>query len=745
MCGLARRPAGRAVRRGLPRARRGQVHVRDRRVPARARSARSRAGRRTGSWAASPGSCATATAEGGAGTTPRTTYCLDGQVYTVGAAVHWLTELGLVSDATDLDRLGADVPDAGGAVFVPGLAGLGAPFWRPHARGAFTGLSLATSRAALVRAVVDGIAAQVAWLARAAGDDLGAPLTRLRVDGGLTRSRLLMQTQADLLQAPVEVYASPHATALGVAAFARLGHGRGGDAGRGRRYLACPPRRYEPSDLRRRGRGAPHRLARRRRSDHGPRHRERRRRRRRRGGRGGRVCASRGGWRGRGCGSRCSKPGRTSGPARARPTPRSSTRASTPSRAVRSRRWSRAGTRCSPTTRQRTGIPVERTGALLVAWNEEQLAALPRLAEQAAANGYDRCEVVDAATLHAPRAPPRPGRARRADRARREPDLPVDAADRVRDRSRRQRGATCAAAARWSAPSPPPTAGRSTRRPGALHAALGRQRRRVAGRRRRAAPRPRRLHRDAPARRADRLRQAGPPARAAHPPAGADRSHQGRARQPDRVRQRRARARRPRTSTTRPTPRRPRPGSRRLLDHGRRILPALLDEEVTAVYAGLRAATEESRLPARVPPRATAPSASAASARRGSPRRWRSPSGRPTASRRRARRGGTRRRTAGVTVPNLGEAFPRPYQQADRIAADPEYGAIVCHCERVTAGELRDAFAEPRPAGRPRRRPPAHARADGPLPGLLLLGRRGEPVRRGDGPTASTRSWRVAP
>jgi glycerol kinase len=76
-----------------------------------------------------------------------------------------------------------------------------------------------------VHAVIEGVAAQVAWLARAAGDDLGAPLARLRVDGGLTRSRVLMQTQADLLQAPVEVYVSPHATALGVAAFARLGLG----------------------------------------------------------------------------------------------------------------------------------------------------------------------------------------------------------------------------------------------------------------------------------------------------------------------------------------------------------------------------------------------------------------------------------------------------------------------------------------------------------------------------------------
>ncbi len=159
------------------------------------------------------------------GDPPVTTYCLDGQVYTVGAAVHWLTEVGVVDEPADLDRLGGQVGGAGGATFVPGLAGLAAPFWEPNARGAFTGLSLATTRAELVRAVIEGIAAQVAWLARAAGDDLGAPLARLRVDGGLTRSRVLMQTQADLLQAPVEVYMSPHATALGVAAFARLGLG----------------------------------------------------------------------------------------------------------------------------------------------------------------------------------------------------------------------------------------------------------------------------------------------------------------------------------------------------------------------------------------------------------------------------------------------------------------------------------------------------------------------------------------
>jgi len=155
------------------------------------------------------------------------TWCLDGQVYTVGAAVGWLQSMGVIGDPSDLDRLGGAVDDAAGVTFVPALAGLAAPWWKPHAKAAVTGMTLATERGHVVRAAIDGIAAQVALLARAAGADLGAPLTRLRVDGGLTRSRTLLQVQADLLQAPVEVYPSPHATAEGVAAFAAIGAGIG--------------------------------------------------------------------------------------------------------------------------------------------------------------------------------------------------------------------------------------------------------------------------------------------------------------------------------------------------------------------------------------------------------------------------------------------------------------------------------------------------------------------------------------
>ncbi|MFC8536417.1 FGGY family carbohydrate kinase [Streptomyces sp. NPDC057249] len=153
----------------------------------------------------------------------RTSYCLDGQVYTAASAVRWLTDLGVIAGATDLDPVGATVPDTGGVTFVPALAGLAAPWWRSDLRGSVTGLGLDTSAGHLVRALCEGIAAQVAELAAAVTADRGTPLSVLRVDGGLTRSALLMQTQADLLQRPVEVSALPDVTALGVGAVARMG------------------------------------------------------------------------------------------------------------------------------------------------------------------------------------------------------------------------------------------------------------------------------------------------------------------------------------------------------------------------------------------------------------------------------------------------------------------------------------------------------------------------------------------
>ncbi|WP_306329153.1 FGGY family carbohydrate kinase [Streptomyces venezuelae] len=157
----------------------------------------------------------------------RAAHCLDGQVYTVASAVRWLTDLGVIAGAHEIDPVGGGVPDAGGVTFVPALAGLAAPWWRGDVRGSLTGLGLDTTPGHLVRALCEGIAAQVVELASAVAADRGAPLTSLRADGGLTRSALLMQTQADLLQLPVEVASLPDATALGVGAVARLGHAPG--------------------------------------------------------------------------------------------------------------------------------------------------------------------------------------------------------------------------------------------------------------------------------------------------------------------------------------------------------------------------------------------------------------------------------------------------------------------------------------------------------------------------------------
>ena len=149
-----------------------------------------------------------------------TSYCVDGQVYTAASAVRWATELGLVSSADQLDVVSTGSSE--GVLCVPALAGLAAPWWDAQATASFTGMTLSSNRGHLVHAMLEGIAAQVASLTTLVAKDLGTPLTRLRVDGGLTRSKRLLQAQADLAQIPIDVYPSSHATPLGAAACARL-------------------------------------------------------------------------------------------------------------------------------------------------------------------------------------------------------------------------------------------------------------------------------------------------------------------------------------------------------------------------------------------------------------------------------------------------------------------------------------------------------------------------------------------
>lgn len=149
--------------------------------------------------------------------------CVDGQVMSAGSAVSWLQRMGIIDDPAEIDILAAEAADSGGVVFDVAFAGRGAPRWDATARASISGLSLGTERAQVIRAFVDGLAAAVAELARAAEADIGAPLRALRVDGGLTRSRILMQAQADSLGIPVEVYPHACATALGVAALGLRG------------------------------------------------------------------------------------------------------------------------------------------------------------------------------------------------------------------------------------------------------------------------------------------------------------------------------------------------------------------------------------------------------------------------------------------------------------------------------------------------------------------------------------------
>lgn len=148
------------------------------------------------------------------------TYCFDGQVYTAASAVRWLQHMGFIQHAAEMDAVAAT--DSAGVLSVPAFAGLAAPWWRPDAKATLTGMTLSTGREHIVLAVLQGIAAQIAELGSLVASDTGQPLQRLRADGGLTRSKVLMQAVADLMQVEIDVYPSQHATPLGAAALARV-------------------------------------------------------------------------------------------------------------------------------------------------------------------------------------------------------------------------------------------------------------------------------------------------------------------------------------------------------------------------------------------------------------------------------------------------------------------------------------------------------------------------------------------
>jgi glycerol kinase len=153
----------------------------------------------------------------------RVEWALDGGVFTAGALLEWLSrDLGLAEDPPALAAAAASVHDAGGVRVLPALAGVGAPWWRPAARGVIAGLTSGVRPAHIARAALESIAWRVADIVEAVGAN--APVDVLRVDGGLTRDDLLLQLQADAAGVPVE-RGAVDATAAGAAALAAVGAG----------------------------------------------------------------------------------------------------------------------------------------------------------------------------------------------------------------------------------------------------------------------------------------------------------------------------------------------------------------------------------------------------------------------------------------------------------------------------------------------------------------------------------------
>jgi glycerol kinase len=153
-------------------------------------------------------------------------YALEGSSFIAGAAVQWLRDgLGLIAQASDVEALASRVKATGDVVFVPALAGLGAPHWRPTARGLIAGLDRGTTAAHLARATLEGIAFQIHDLAEEMAAEAGKPFPVFKVDGGASQNDLLMQFQADLLGVPVERPAMIETTALGAAFLAGLAAG----------------------------------------------------------------------------------------------------------------------------------------------------------------------------------------------------------------------------------------------------------------------------------------------------------------------------------------------------------------------------------------------------------------------------------------------------------------------------------------------------------------------------------------
>ena len=176
----------------------------------------------------------------------KVTYALEGSIFVAGAAIQWLRdEMKLIANAAESEAVAQEVVDTNGCYVVPAFTGLGAPYWDQYARGAIVGLTRGCNRAHIVRATLDSLTYRTYDVLNAMRADSGIALASLKVDGGASANNYLMQTQADVIGAPVLRPTCVESTAMGAAYLAGLAVGFWRDQAEIRKIWAVD-RTFEP-------------------------------------------------------------------------------------------------------------------------------------------------------------------------------------------------------------------------------------------------------------------------------------------------------------------------------------------------------------------------------------------------------------------------------------------------------------------------------------------------------------------
>ena len=151
---------------------------------------------------------------------------MEGSIFVAGAAIQWLRdEMRLIDSAPDSEYMAKKVKDTNGCYVVPAFTGLGAPHWDQYARGTIVGITRGVNKYHIIRATLESLAYQTNDVLKAMEADSGITLSSLKVDGGASANDFLMQTQADIINAPVNRPQCVETTAMGAAYLAGLAVG----------------------------------------------------------------------------------------------------------------------------------------------------------------------------------------------------------------------------------------------------------------------------------------------------------------------------------------------------------------------------------------------------------------------------------------------------------------------------------------------------------------------------------------